>query len=532
MTRRRGGTQVRSVDIALGREHIPHVTVRDRLAIAIVALAATAAGCARAPVADRPETRPLEPVCNECFWSHQPEGFREELIEVYRDRTYPDPLVDAQRRLIVARVSNDRDAVCEARSTFALARETDPGRGLIAAETAAFLARTCGVDVATAFEVAADAAAAAGDRIKAKAYRAIARGRFRPRFASQEIGRSLDVPSGVTAFVLGESAIRVADGAEVVVQAERTVRDWISYQIDDAFGAAPPERDRIITWHEGARLRDLMAAADVRPIPVRGVLVARRDGRWMAGDERGIFRFEVLEDKIQYPTTLVDGEVGLFLDSHGVSSIQGTASRRHAPLAIACGDHPAKMQAAFRIAERGGSVWFPCDRFVGEVLGYRARGVLLGSAPVRSDPAGGAIIGDRPVRFRIDETLVVEDADVRGAFQYYDAAARYFRALARSAPLRLEIVEVDGPDQSSRVVDRAREIGATAIALLVMTEDDAAPVRAWLAESREHRAVLFHTAPYPAGYALFGDFPEQTTFGDPRPRFLTATSETPADSGS
>jgi hypothetical protein len=46
-------------------------------------------------------------------------------------------------------------------------------------------------------------------------------------------------------------------------------------------------------------------------------------------------------------------------------------------------------------------------------------------------------------------------------------------------------------------------------------------VRDWLASSREHRAVLFHTAPYPAGYRLFTEFPEQTTFGDPRPVFLT-----------
>ena len=55
----------------------------------------------------------------------------------------------------------------------------------------------------------------------------------------------------------------------------------------------------------------------------------------------------------------------------------------------------------------------------------------------------------------------------------------------------------------------------------VRTDEDARAVREWLAASPRHRAVLFHTAPYPAGYALFEEFPKQTTFGDPRPRFLT-----------
>ena len=39
--------------------------------------------------------------------------------------------------------------------------------------------------------------------------------------------------------------------------------------------------------------------------------------------------------------------------------------------------------------------------------------------------------------------------------------------------------------------------------------------------SPHRRAVLFHTAPYPAGYRLFEEFPGRTTFGDPKPHFLT-----------
>jgi hypothetical protein len=80
---------------------------------------------------------------------------------------------------------------------------------------------------------------------------------------------------------------------------------------------------------------------------------------------------------------------------------------------------------------------------------------------------------------------------------------------------------VTGPGQAAAIVRRAEELHASAIAVRVWNDEDAAPVRGWLRASKTHRAVLFHTAPYPAGYALFGEFPKQTTFGDPRPRFVT-----------
>ena len=88
--------------------------------------------------------------------------------------------------------------------------------------------------------------------------------------------------------------------------------------------------------------------------------------------------------------------------------------------------------------------------------------------------------------------------------------------------MRLEIVEVDGPDQSDRLTARADALGAEAIALRVETEGDYAPVRAWLARSPRNRVVLFHSAPYPPGNRLFEEFPGQTTFGDPRPEFVSA----------
>lgn len=493
---------------------------RSALAAALLApFGLSLAGCAAR--ADRPKpSLPGPPICFECFWDSQPAGLREELIAVYGDRRYDDPLAEGERRLILGRTKPDPALVCEAHGVFAGADESDPSRRLLAAESAAFLAAGCRGDAREAFLAAAAAARDAGDRFKAGAYRAIAGDAFHPRRATQEIGRSIEIPAGATGYVLGASSIVVPHGAEVLVQSERTVRDWLSYQLHDDLSSRAPEREAIVDWHEGARLRDLMAASTVEVHPVRGTLAIRDGGRWLAPDGDGVFRFEVLPDKIEYPSTRVHGDVALLVDTHGVSAVVSEALRTKPVLVLACGDTPAKMEAAYRLASEGVPVWFPCDRFVGEVLFHDARAVLLGSAPVRA-VEGGAIVGDTPVAFRLDERIVVEDSTARGVAQYHDAAARYFRRLSRRVPLDLDYRMVSGPGESSTVVDRARATGATAIALRVATPEDATPVRAWLAESPSHRAVLFHSAPYPAGIALFREFPGQTTFGDPRPVWKT-----------
>jgi len=228
-----------------------------------------------------------------------------------------------------------------------------------------------------------------------------------------------------------------------------------------------------------------------------------------------------LPDKIQYPTTRSHGELALLVDTHGISSLVERSVRRDVDMVVGCGDYSAKVRAARDLAARGVDVYFPCDRFVGDLIGYDEPGTLLGSAPIRA-MGDVAVIGDRPVTFSTAEPVVVQDAPAGpGELQYYDAAARYFERLGSILDLRLETVTIDGAGQSDRVVRRARESGARAIALRVWTEEDYGPVRDWLAESPEHRAVLFHSAPYPAGYRLFGEFPDQTTFGDPKPRFLT-----------
>lgn len=478
-------------------------------------------GAARRPRGPQPAV-PQLPVCFQCFWEHQDPALREDLLRYYDSFRPKDPLVEAERRLLLARLRGpDSAADKEMFRVFAslLRRERDPLRRLLAIETLAFTAAGAGREPARYFAKAAKAADRCGRASKARIYRALAEGRFEPRFGATRIWRRPRVPVETEAYVLGASAIRVRPGWRVGVQADRTVRDWLSNQLWFAFPRRPLGRNDLLAWHEGARVRDLLGFVDVVTVPLTGALAARQGERWLAADEAGAFRFEVLDDKVQYPTTRAAGGLALLVDTHGISALVAPAMDAKVDLVVGCADGTGKVEAAYHLARRGVHVYFPCDRFVGDLVGHDAEGTLIGSAPIRPDP-GGAVIGDRPIRFRLDETVVVEDASLSGELQYYDAPARYFARLRELVPARIERVRVEGSGESERVVRRAEEIGATAIAVRVWTEEDYRPVRDWLGRSAERRAVLFHSAPYTPGYRLFEEFPRQTTFGDTRPLFL------------
>ncbi len=488
-----------------------------------------APGRARTP---RP-TQPQPPVCFECFWEHQDPALRHDLLRYYESYRPEDPLVEAERRLVLARL---RGVAASAEETFRgfaslLPRERDPLRRLLVVETLAFAAGGAGRKPARYFAKAAKAADQCGQTSKARIYRSLAEGRFEPRFGSTLIWRRPRVPLDTEAYVLGASAVHVRPGWRVGVQADRTVRDWLSNQLWFAFPRRPLGRDDLLAWHEGARVRDLLGFVDVVTVPLMGALAARQGGRWLAADEAGTFRFEVLDDKVQYPTTRVSGELALLMDTHGISALVAPAMDAKVDLVVGCADTAGKVEAAYHLAQRGVHVYFPCDRFVGDLVGHDAGGTLIGSAPIRPEP-GGAVIGDRPIRFRLDETVVVEDANLPGELQYYDGPARYFARLREFVPARIERVRVEGGGQSDRVVRRAEEVGAAAIAVRVWTEEDYRPVRQWLAASAVRRAVLFHSAPYTPGYRLFEEFPRQTTFGDTRPLFLGPQGAASSPTGS
>lgn len=481
-------------------------------------LSAVAAWSSQAPTA-----APAPEVCHACFWTYGLDETREEVEAYYRAVPCASELCRGEVAYLLGRTSGDRARLAVAMDAYgrALAAERDPRRRLMLAGFLGLTARDAGADPRPHLETAARLAEEQGLRWRADLFRALAAGRPQPRFGEAPIRRDLTPPAGVTGFVLGESAIRLRRGARVGVQLERTFRDWLSRRLDYDFTPAYATADNVLDYHEGARLKELMEYAGAVAVPFTDTVLAARDGRWYAPDEQGVFRFHVLKDKVEYPTTKHASGIGIMTDTHGVSAVVAQAVRDKVDLVIACGDNPGKVQAAYHLGARGIPVYFPCDRELALVLGHDARAPLLGTAPVRRD-GDGAVVGAQPVTFAVDEPIVVSDIAGDGAHRYYDSAWRYFSALSALLRLSLVPVKVDAVKQAHRVVEEARRRGARAIATRVAFPEDHAAVAAWLRESPRHRAVLFHSAPYPDGYRLFFEFPAQVTFGDPRPRFLTA----------
>jgi hypothetical protein len=183
------------------------------------------------------------------------------------------------------------------------------------------------------------------------------------------------------------------------------------------------------------------------------------------------------------------------------------------------------------LAERGIHAYGSTDRFGYEALGYKVMhpgaATIIGSAPIRRGPDGGAVIGNQPVEIALDETIVAQWTDRQTyPWQYNDSAWRYFAALDDLYGLGLKLVKASadaGELESLLAIARARNADVVAVRVgKANTEEetkrDAEALSRWLRESPRHRAVLFHTAAYEAGYKLFFDFPTQTTFGDLDPQ--------------
>jgi tetratricopeptide (TPR) repeat protein len=322
--------------------------------------------------------------------------------------------------------------------------------------------------------------------------------------------------------VIGSSRIAVPRGAIVKTQVERVVRDWLSLKNLDL---PPWEFDpvRAIRYHEGARIHDVLKYAGAKVVPVWGTVLRKVGNEWLAPDEEGVFRFPVSLEKVyNYATNKVLSPDAVIVDdTHGVSEL--VWDTKGASVVLGCGDMPGKAEAAYYLAQKGVNVYCPTDRFVPLLLGTNTPGKVLGSAPIRQSE-DGAVIGDQPLEFDPQETIVVSTTESGGAdggfvLQYYDTPYRYFTLLGEYLQRKLDLVAVhvtrDGG--ATEVVEEARRKGAGVVGIRVHTEEEAEAVSTWLKEDSRRRAVLFHSAAYPAGYQLFFDFPSQTTFDDPYP---------------
>jgi hypothetical protein len=343
-----------------------------------------------------------------------------------------------------------------------------------------------------------------------------------------------------TVLVLGASKIVVPHGAEVGVQVDRVIRDihWTPSAFDAAVPAdrVPKDAGQVVPYMEGRLAAELIRFAGVTLRPLTPAVVRldpRQPGYGHAADAEGNYRFLIDSSKISYATARRIGPGLLELpDTHGFASVAAEGARVAPHLVMACMDMPDKAAGALYLAERGIHAYGSTDRFGYELLGYRLlrpdAGTIIGSAPIRRGPDNGAVIGDQPVEIGLRETIVAQWTERQGyPWQYNDSGWRYFAALDDLYGLELDLVKATadaGELEKLIAVARARDADVVAVRVgKATTEDetrhDAEALSRWLRESPRHRAVLFHTAAYEAGYRLFFDFPRQVTFGDLDPQF-------------
>ncbi len=458
------------------------------------------------------------PVCYLCFWKGYDPKLRSDVTNFYNKYTNADPLPVADGRYVVWRASDTPD--CNVRDVYRKVAEDDRDvmRRLTARAILGFGGPECAQDGSKDLKAAAGLAQKAGLKMEAEAFRAIASGDFKPRFDDEIVTTSLTVPPAAKTMILGESAISLAEGMRVGTQVDRVARDWISYQMRWDLTGNPFPPLFILNYHEGAFVKQIRDVSPVDIYPLTGSLMASVEQKWYAPDDKGTFRFEILTDKTEYPTTHAFGTVGWIEDTHGISALVPQALERGMKLVVGCGDSEGKAKAAYYLAQKGVNVVLPSDRYQDLLVGYQAPGTILGTAPVKKVD-GKAVIGDQPVKFSLQEPIVVEDTHQVFPIQYYDAGARYFRRLSQFVPIHPEYVLVEDTNQIDRVLDRAAQLKASAVAVRVFTNLEADALRAWLTASPDHRAILFHSGLYPYAQPLFAEFPQQVTFGDLHPKF-------------
>ena len=463
-------------------------------------------------------------VCYSCFFQNNSEVRVEKVASFFQNFQTKDPLLSGDARYIVWRATDKKD--CGALDDYQHVIG-DPLRRLTANANIAFGAAECNVprtDEVTALDNAAKFAAELGRRPESRALSELAVGKFRPKFGDVKIESTLKVPSSAKSMVLGTSTIVIAPGERIGTQVERVWRDWLGTYwdgVDDfSWDLTPYSRLPIArddgghSHHEGALVEHIQQMVDVTVVPLVGTLIAKNADAWYGPDDQGVFRFEILEDKVQYPTTHTNGNVGWITDTHGISAIVSQAVQTKSQLVIGCGDYEGKVKAAYYLAQKGIDVVFPGDRYEYQLIGYKGRGTLIGTAPIKR-ANNQVLIGDQPVRFSLSELIVAEDTAQPYPTQYYDAAAKYFRQLSKSVELNVRYVNVSDENQLDRVLAQADHV----VAVRIRTDKEDVALRTWLIHDRRNRAILFHSGLYPFAQGLFVDFPQQVTFGDLRPRF-------------
>ncbi len=320
--------------------------------------------------------------------------------------------------------------------------------------------------------------------------------------------------NNIRKITIGKSTIKINKDTKIKTQVDRVTRDWLmAYNIISV--PWDVTKDKIIQWHEGEKIKEIMDLTAANVFTVWGTKVKKFEDTWYAPDDKGIYRFALSEDKVyNYPTNLIiDDKTVIINDTHGINAIAWDSIESN--LVIGCGDFESKVEAAYYLANNGVNIYMPTDRFVYKLIGTQTDGIIIGSAPIKKTE-DGVIIGGQPITIDLNETVVVSSAANGYPLQYYDTPYNYFKELERYIGKPINIIDVDVKEygKGTVVVDMARKIGANLIGIRVWGKEEHDAVYSWLKEDISHRAILFHSAVYPDGYRLFFEFPEQTSFGD------------------
>ena len=335
----------------------------------------------------------------------------------------------------------------------------------------------------------------------------------------------------VSSIILGKSSVELTSNDIIVSQTDRVSRDWLSYQL-----ISSPFSEKVLTvfserliyteeellpeigWHEGGRINELKSINLTHKV-ASGTVVAKKDNKWYAPDENGIFRFEVPIDKVLYPTTrFLREDIAVIMDTHGINMLVEQSIRNNATVVIGCCDHPGKIKAAKYLAEKNISVICFTDKYLPMLLG--ANYPILGSPNVKYTN-NSIVLGNQALIFSINETIVAEDVgDYAKVQSYYDTPARYFRALEKIADLDVAYVSLNNMNSTNKITEKAEQVNATIIGVRIFNSDDYRKVKEWLEKDINNKAILFHSTAYPYGYKLINEFPQQTTFDDINPELI------------
>ena len=368
---------------------------------------------------------------------------------------------------------------------------------------------------------------------RSRLYKELANGR-NPELRIEPAEIAPILPAKNMKVEIGQTKIKIPEGARIVTQVDRVTRDWLGRQLNQSPSGpnilnVMSERLKYnesdlhldVNWHEGGRIRNILTYINATVIPATGTLAAEKYGKWYASDENGVFRFEVPLDKVLYPTTrFLRQDIAVLVDTHGVNMLVDQAVSNNADIVLSDCDHPGKVAAAAYLSNRNISVICYPDKYVYLAIGHNLK--LVGSPPFNMVD-GELYAGGRPVKISAkDKILVVNATSLPYAIWYYQTPTLYFETISKVVPLNITyftMTDYDPNDQQHDAVVLAERINATVLATRVYTKKDYDAVKSWLLSDTKRTAILFHSASYPAGMMLFNQFPNQTSFDDPNPVF-------------